>query len=63
MTYEELGNYDPIYQEWVNQIAKDYKISPKNLWNMYREVMSHNLYQDLDDIAQENIEELKEMEE
>lgn len=61
MDYENLVNF-PEVKALVEQTARSWEIDPKNLWNMYVEVMRGNLAQDLDDIAQLNIDELKEME-
>lgn len=56
-----LDDQTPEVVEMATRIANDYGISPQDLWWMYCNIMGDNLFVDLDDIARENLEELKEM--
>lgn len=43
----------------VEKVASQFSIDPHALWEMYQAVMESNLEQDLWDIANENIDELR----
>ena len=43
----------------LEHIADSYGVEREKLWNLYKEIMKRNLYQDLCEIAKENEEYLK----
>lgn len=43
----------------IKEVAEHFEVSPLKLWDMYCTVMASNFWQDLWDVAKENLEELK----
>lgn len=54
-----LVQYQNEEEETLKRIAKQFDIDPEKLWEIYLQVMNSNYEQDLWDIANENLEELK----
>lgn len=56
MTYDELDREHGIT---VDTVADFHGVDPYKLWEMYLVIMERNFFQDLHDIARENLDELK----
>lgn len=51
---------DKEEQKELEVVAGDYEVSADDLFNLYEETMARNFYQDVDDLAGDNLSELAE---
>lgn len=47
-------------EEILSEVATNYEVDKEKLWEMYLDIMKRNYFEDLCDIARENLYELKE---
>lgn len=52
-------NYNGLHESKLEDIATRFDVDAEKLWKMYIQIMRSNFEQDLWDIANENLEELK----
>lgn len=52
-------NYNRLHERKLEDVATRFGVDPEKLWRLYTQIMRSNFEQDLWDIANENIEELK----
>lgn len=52
-------NYNRLHERKLEEVAARLGIDAEKLWKLYTQVLRSNIEQDLWDIANENLEELK----